>query len=124
MHWDPGAQGVDLRPHVYDNVLKQWLLIDSGSQVTAVPPDEGDVEDPDVVLKAVNGTKIKCLGKKEIVIRIGRKSYKYTAIKAQADSPVLGWDFVRFHKLNFIWNIWVILQSMILVKRPLCSNTN
>ena len=89
-----------------------------------VPPDEGDVEDPDVVLKAVNGTKIKCLGKKEIVIRIGRKSYKYTAIKAQVDSPVLGWDFVRFHKLNFIWNIWVILQSMILVKRPLCSNTN
>ena len=40
------------------------------------------------------------------MIRIGRKSYKYAAIKAQVDSPVLGWDFVRFHKLNFIWNNW------------------
>ena len=27
-------------------------------------------------------------------------------IKADVDFPVLGWDFVRHHKINFVWNEW------------------
>ena len=56
----------DLRPHYWDPVLKMDLLCDSGSQVTAFPPDPGDREDKNVILRAVNGTKIKTYGYKEV----------------------------------------------------------
>ena len=55
-------------------------------------------------LRAVNGSKIECFGHKEVMIKIGRKEYKFKAIKANVKTPVLGWDFMRKHKLNLIWN--------------------
>ena len=93
----------DLRPHYFDPVLRQELLIDSGSQVTAFPPDPGDIEDKNVVLRAVNGTKIKTYGFKEVSIKINRKTYPFKAIKAQVESPVIGWDFMKAHKLDLRW---------------------
>ena len=30
VHWEVGAMGVDLRPHVFDPGLNRWLLCDSG----------------------------------------------------------------------------------------------
>ena len=33
MSHNPGAFGVDIRPKVYDNVTKSWVLLDSGSCV-------------------------------------------------------------------------------------------
>ena len=104
VHWPEAHLGVDLRPHVWDAALKSWLLIDSGSQCTAWPPDPGDVPQPGRFLRAVNGSKIKTYGNKEIFIKIGRKSYKYQAIKADVETPVLGWDFVRKHRLALDWN--------------------
>ena len=104
LHWQVGAMGVDLRPHVYDGVLKKWCLLDTGSQCTAWPPDPGDKVQPEIKLKAVNGSNIDCYGFKDIVIRLGRKEYRFKAIKANVSSPVLGWDFVRHYKLDFVWN--------------------
>ena len=60
-----GQFGVDLRPHVWDSALKEWLLLDSGSQCTAFPPDPGDQPIPGRFLRAVNGSRIKCYGQKE-----------------------------------------------------------
>ena len=57
LFWTEGAEGVDLRPHYYDSASKQFLLVDSGSQVTAFPPDPGDKCDPNLHLKVVNGSK-------------------------------------------------------------------
>ena len=64
MNWKPGAQGVDLRPHIWDTKSKAWLLVDSGSQVTAYPPEPGDKEVKNLFLRAVNGSRIKCYGRK------------------------------------------------------------
>ena len=44
--WEVGAQGVDMRPHIYDKFSGQYMLLDSGAQISACPPDPGDVEDP------------------------------------------------------------------------------
>ena len=55
-------------------------------------------------LKAVNGTKIKCFGQKDVYIKIGRKNYPFKVIKAEVKNPVIGWDFFKFHKLDFRWN--------------------
>ena len=101
--WDPGRAGVDLRPHLFDAASKQHILLDSGSQVSAYPPEPGDQE-TGKYLKAVNGSRIKCYGHKQITIKIGRKEYHHYVIKADIKSPVLGWDFIRKNRFDFIWN--------------------
>ena len=30
--------GVDIRPRIYDNATKQWVLLDTGAQVSCCPP--------------------------------------------------------------------------------------
>ena len=80
--WEVGAMGVDMRPHLFDASSKSWLLIDSGSQVTAVKPDPGDQVSPGLFLRAVNGSRIQCFGYKDIVVQLGRKAYQMRAIKA------------------------------------------
>ena len=82
--------GEDQRPHLWDTGMQQHLLVDSGSAVTAWPPDPGDVPDPSRSLRAVNGSRLKCYGKKEIVVKLGRKQLKFEAIKADVSSPILG----------------------------------
>ena len=104
-HWR-GKMGVDMRPHVYDPDLKQFLLVDSGSMVTAFPPEPGDNVSEDSFLRAVNGSKIRTYGKKKIVVKIGRKTYDFEAVIADVDTPVLGWDFMRRHRLGVVWNQW------------------
>ena len=96
--------GVDIRPHIYDPVLETFLLCDSGSQVSAFPPDPGDVPVKNHFLKAANGSRMACFGYKDISIEIGPKSYKFRIIKAQVESPIIGWDFMEFHKLDLRWN--------------------
>ena len=86
---------VDFRPHLYDPQLDQFILVDSGSQCSAWPPDPGDQVDSSLVLKAVNHTRMKCFGYKEIEVKIGRKTYRYRVIKSEVDSPILGWDFTK-----------------------------
>ena len=69
--WPDGELGIDLRPHIWDPQMKEFLLVDSGSQITAVKPDPNDKPVPGRFLKAVNGSKIKCYGKKRIEVKIG-----------------------------------------------------
>ena len=83
-----GVNGEDYRPHLYDGERKELLLIDSGSQICTYPPDPGDKPDPDMFLRAVNGTRIQCYGKKDVVVRIGRKSYPIQVIKSDVPSPI------------------------------------
>ena len=93
----------DMRPHVFDGVTKKLLLLDSGSQVCAWPPDPGDKPVPSMMLKAANGTRMKCFGQKEVQVRINRKEYKINAIKTEVKDPILGWDFTDKHKLTMDW---------------------
>ena len=106
---DPQVQavedpGVDIRPHIFEPVLKKFVLCDSGSQVSAFPPDPGDVPDRNHFLKAANGSKMACFGYKDVDIKIGRKSYPFKINKAEVESPILGWDFMDQHKLDLRWN--------------------
>ena len=80
--WPKGKMGVDIRPHLWDNKSKLNWLCDSGSQITALPPEPGDQPAPNMFLKAVNGTKLQCYGFKDVKIQVGRKQYKFKAIKA------------------------------------------
>ena len=70
---------IDFRPHLFDTVMKTHLLVDSGSQISAFPPQPGDVEVKGQFLKAVNGSKIKYYGRRKVMVKIGRKEYWFNA---------------------------------------------
>ena len=59
-------EDLDMRPYLFDGNSKQHILLDSGSQVCAWPPDPGDLAEPGKRLKAVNGSKLNCYGYKEV----------------------------------------------------------
>ena len=42
VHHPEGAQGVDFRPHLFDEATQTLSLVDTGSQVTAWPADPGE----------------------------------------------------------------------------------
>ena len=96
--------GVDIRPHIFDPVLQKFILCDSGSQVSAFPPDPGDKPVRNHFLKAANGSRMACFGYKNINIKIGQKDYPFKIIKAEVESPIVGWDFMSEHKLDLRWN--------------------
>ena len=98
------GQEIDVRPHIFDKKSKQFLLLDSGAQISACPPDPGDTPDPTMTLRAANGSKMKCFGTKELRVQINRKTYDIQAIKTEVKSPILGWNFVKKHRLGFEWN--------------------
>ena len=69
------VQGFDIRPKVFDNVTKQFVLLDSGSCVSCTPPEPNAVVDPRFKLRSVNGGQIDTYGTKTMTLRIGRKTY-------------------------------------------------
>ena len=97
------GQDWDMRPHLLDKNSGQYMLLDSGAQISACPPDPGDQEDPSIAVKAVNHSRLKCYGYKNLEVRINRKTYPIVAIKTEVDVPILGWDFTRTHKLSTGW---------------------
>ena len=78
--------------------------------VSAFSPDPGDLPVKNQFLKAANGSRMACYGYKDILIKIGRKPYPFKIIKAQVESPIIGWDFMKHHKLD--------LRGMIVTKSP------
>ena len=56
------------------------------------------------MLESSKWARIKCFGKKEVMIKIGRKEYNFEVFVADVESPVLGWDFIRRNKLDIVWN--------------------
>ena len=53
---------VDIRPRFYDNLSKQYILVDTGAQVSCCPPSPSDKIDPTVILETVDGSKMPCYG--------------------------------------------------------------
>ena len=97
---------LDMRPYLFDGNSKSYILLDSGSQVCAWPPDPGDQIDPTTKLKAVNGSGLKCYGFKEVDIKINRKTYPIRVIKTDVAKPILGWNFTRKFRLSTGWTEW------------------
>ena len=101
-NWPDGLRGQDLRPKMVDGFGVRYLL-DSGSMTSVVKPEPGDRLDPSIRLQAVDGTPFPAFGRREIEIKIGRKLYKISAVIAKVQTPILGWDFIRKYKLDWIW---------------------
>ena len=61
-----GSYGLDSRPKVFDKKSNSWILLDSGSCLSCVPKEPGDVVDSKLKLRSVNGGIIQTYGTKEI----------------------------------------------------------
>ena len=97
-------QNDDVRPKIFDNKTKSWVLLDSGSCVSCVPKEPDDVIDPYFKLRSVNGGSIATFGTRQIEVRIGRKEYSIEAVIADIPQQILGWDLFRKYRLGFEWN--------------------
>ena len=106
INFKPGSYGLDIRPKIFDNATKSWILVDSGSCVSCVPKKPGDKVDPNFQLKAVNGGKIATYGTEIVSVRLGRKTYEIEAIKADVPHKILGWDLFKKFSLGLEWGLF------------------
>ena len=102
LNWPVGGN-CDIRPRLHDKSTGTSRLVDSGSQISVTKKGPNDKIDHTFKLVAVNGSKIETYGVKEVVVKIGRKSYKIPAVICDVQQDILGMDFLtKFRqKSNF-----------------------
>ena len=90
--------------YVTDLLRHCRLLVDTGAQVSVLPPNA--LKTDDVIhkhetsrLEAANGSPIKLHGSVTIDIRLGADVYPWTFLVADVSAPILGADFLAHHRL-------------------------
>ena len=96
--WSNSQRTCDIRPRL------QGKLIDSGSMISATVKQPGDKLDNTINLVAVNGSRIKTYGVREIVVKIGRKPFRMPAIVCDISQDILGMDFLYKFRLGLDWD--------------------
>ena len=97
---------VDFRPRLFDGT--QWALLDTGAMVSVYPKDQykDATLNTHMTLEAVNKSQLQTFGTRTKQIKIGRKTYSQDVILADVSTPILGFDFIKKHRLSFDWNRW------------------
>ena len=104
MGWRNGVRNCDIRPRLLDKATGEQRLIDSGSMISVTKKQPQDQLDTTMRLVAVNGSKIDSYGTREVVIKIGRKTYRIEAVICDVKQDILGMDFLDKYKLGFEWD--------------------
>ena len=88
--------------YVSDKHSNTHFLVDTGSEVSVIPPTPADRRrSPDpLALSAVNNTSIHTYGKRSLTLNLGlRRSLPWIFIIADVKKPILGADFLRNYGL-------------------------
>ena len=91
---------------VTDSARSWRFLVDTGAQVSVLPPGALTHEDGLVVrrdaprLEAANGSNIPLHGAIDATIRLGSQSLPWTFLVADVSTPILGADFLSHHRLT------------------------
>ena len=104
LHWSVDQKNCDVRPRLTDKSTGIQRLLDSGSQISTTSRLPGDVEDNSCNLIAVNGSRIKTYGSRDIVFKINRKTYRMPAIVCDVNQDILGMDFFHKYKMGLEWD--------------------
>ncbi|CAH8466367.1 unnamed protein product [Schistosoma rodhaini] len=78
------------------------FLVDTGTEVSVVPPTalEKKTSDPILKLRAANRSEIKTYGKRHLEMHFGPKSnFSWNFIIADVLVPIIGVDFLQSHKI-------------------------
>ena len=86
---------------VSDRTTHTRFLVDTGSEVSVIPPSRTDQHTSDTLtLTAVNNTPIRTYGKRSLTLNLGlRRSFPWIFIIADVQKPILGADFLRHFAL-------------------------
>ena len=74
------------------------FLIDTGAQVSVLPPTPQERKHPrsDLTLQAVNNTPIPTFGTRSHTLNLGlRRTFRWVFVVAETSMPILGADFLR-----------------------------
>ena len=98
------SKNVDIRPRLVEASGVE-RLVDSGAQISAAVRLPSDKPDQNVSLVAVNGSKIRTFGVRELKIKINRKTYTIEAVVCDnIKQDILGMDFLHKYKLGLEWD--------------------
>ena len=84
--------------HVQDTHTHTRFLVDTGSEVSVLPPSPSDRRHPPdkLSLMAVNNTPIATYGKRSLTLNLGlRRSLRWIFVIADVRQPIRGADFLR-----------------------------
>ena len=86
--------------HVRDEVSNTLFLVDTGAEVSLLPPTRPDLaKAPSMNLVAANGSAIKSYGTRLLELRINHNKYTWRFQVADVHKPIIGADFLRSHSL-------------------------
>ena len=87
---------------VTDRTSKLFLLIDTGAEVSLIPPTHRKPHSPQerFTLLSANGTRISTYGRQSITLDLGlRHTYQWIFIIADIKHPIIGADFLNHFNL-------------------------
>ena len=96
------SQNVSRLFYITDSSTGSKFLVDTGAQVSVIPPSPTDRHnrDSNLTLEAVNGTPIRTFGTRSLTLNLGlRRTFRWVFIIADTASPILGADFLRHYQL-------------------------
>ena len=93
-----GSQGSLL--YVLDEATQIHFLVDTGSEVSVIPPTSADPKTPNnQALVAAKSTPIHSFGTRQMKIHLGGQKYTWRFLIADVSKPIIGGDFLRTHSL-------------------------
>ncbi|BHF60044.1 hypothetical protein SprV_0100300500 [Sparganum proliferum] len=106
--WKPASQRIDATVfsgspssgrtfYVCDNVTRRRFLVDTGAQISVVPPTPVDrrFPSPGLHLQAANCSPISTFGSRSLTLNIGlRRSFSWIFVIADVPHAILGSDFL------------------------------
>lgn len=96
----PAAAHTSHRVFVNDVRTGKRFLIDSGAEISVMPPNSGPHRASDVTLTAANGTRIRTYGPKTLQLDFGSgRTYTWTFEMADVARPIIGADFLHYFEL-------------------------
>ena len=87
--------------HITDRHSGLRFLIDTGAQVSVIPPSPADRNTPSTLtLQAVNNTRIRTYGTRSLSLNLGlRRTFRWVFVVADVANPILGADFLQHFSL-------------------------
>ena len=83
--------------YVYDNSTNLRFLVDTGAEVSVIPPgtDKHRLQPVQCTLQAANNTSIKTFGRKILTLDLNlRRQFPWDFIVADVQNPIIGADFL------------------------------
>ena len=104
--------------YITDTSTKLRFLIDTGAEVSIIPPSKYDrLRQPDSLqLQAENNTSITTYGRRSLTLDLGLRRVFHWVFIAQVKTPILGADFLRHYGLLVDMGKRCLTDSLISLK--------